>query len=124
MLDFFNIYIYILHFQALVQISKFLDHEDSVVRARAVGVIHNLSVDAVSIAPILETRCVPMLVALMRDSCAEICRSAAGTIQNLARDPVAREQVVDGGALEYLSDLLFASDITCQVSYCTMLILL
>lgn len=93
----------------------FLTHEDVAVRARAVGVIHNLSVDTVSIVPILETGCVPQIIGLMRDSSPEICHAAAGTIQNLSRDPDARAAIVAEGALEYLSDLLFASDIACQV---------
>lgn len=84
-------------------------------RARAVGVVHNLSVDAVSIVPILDTHSVPMLTELMRDPSTEICRAAAGTIQNLSRDPEARTEIVRCGAVEYLSDLLFASDVSCQV---------
>jgi hypothetical protein len=99
----------------LQQITTFLAHEDLAVRARAVGVIHNLSVDAVSIAPIADTHCVPTLINLMRDPSADVCRAAAGTIQNLSRDVEARKAIMDAGALEYLSDLLFASDITCQV---------
>jgi hypothetical protein len=111
----------VLHSQALFHISTLLNHDDAAVRARAVGIVHNLSVDAVSIVPILETRCVPQLVELMRDSSTEICRAAAGTIQNLSRDPEARAVIVGAGALEHLSDLLFASDVACQViviSYC------
>lgn len=112
------IYNCFLSLQALARITTFLGHEDPAVRARAVGVIHNLSVDAVSIAPILETHCVSQLVALMRDPCAEVCRAAAGTVQNLSRDVEARAAVVQAGALEYLSDLLFASDVACQVWLC------
>lgn len=113
--------------QALNHIVSFLSHEDTAVRARAVGVIHNLSVDAVSIVPIRETGCVSQVIHLMRDSSAEICHAAAGTIQNLSRDPDTRAALVEEGALEYLSDLLFASDISCQVTprpeaspYCTL----
>lgn len=79
--------------------------------------MHNLSVDIVSINCILETGCIPALVLLLRDSSAEICRAAAGTIQNLSRDVVARAAIVETGAVDYLSDLLFASDIACQVRY-------
>lgn len=84
-------------------------------RARAVGAVHNLSVDVVSIAPIVECRCIPALVAMLRDPSIEICRAATGTIQNLSRDISVRASIVDSGALDYLSDLLFANDITCQV---------
>ena len=102
--------------KVLKRITKFLSSEDQTVRARAVGVVHNLSVDIISINPIIETQCLPALICLLRDSSTEICRAAAGTIQNLSRDIAARSVIVNSGALEYLSDLLFASDITCQVS--------
>lgn len=85
-------------------------------RARAVGAVHNLSVDVVSIAPIVDCQCIPALVALLRDPSIEICRAAAGTVQNLSRDMPVRAAIVSTGALEYLSDLLFANDITCQVT--------
>lgn len=84
-------------------------------RARAVGTIHNLSVDVVSIAPIVECQCIGALTSLLRDPSIEICRAAAGTIQNLSRDISVRADIVNTGAVDYLSDLLFANDITCQV---------
>lgn len=82
------------------------------------GVIHNLSVDIVSIAPIVECQCISALVALLRDPSMEICRAAAGAIQNLSRDIAVRTTMVDSGAVDYLSDLLFANDIDCQVKDC------
>jgi len=102
--------------KALRRIATFLVAEESVIRARAVGVVHNLSVDIVSINCIVETGCIPALVRLLRDSSAEICRAAAGTIQNISRDIVARAAIVETGALDYLSDLLFASDVACQIA--------
>lgn len=92
-----------------------MTHGDEAIRARAVGSIHNLSVDVVSIQPIMRTQCLPALVQMLRDPSSEICRAAAGTIQNLSRDIAVRGEVVSSGALEYLSDLLFASDVSCQV---------
>jgi hypothetical protein len=65
----------------------------------------------------MNASCVPALILLLRDSSPEICRAAAGTIQNLTRDSEARKVVVDAGALEFLSDLLFASDVSCQVRF-------
>lgn len=101
--------------QAIPKIATFLSNENEHVRARAVGAVHNLSVDVVSIAPLVECRCIPALVVLLRDPSIEICRAATGTIQNLSRDISVRASIVDSGALDYLSDLLFANDITCQV---------
>jgi len=100
----------------LKKLVQFLTSEETLVRARSVGVIHNLSVDGVAISLIVESGCTPLLVSLLRDSSAEICRSAAGTIQNLSRDAHARQLIVDAGVVEHISDLLFASDIPCQVS--------
>ena len=102
--------------QVLKKLVQFLTSEETLVRARSVGVIHNLSVDGVAISLIVESGCTPLLVSLLRDSSAEICRSAAGTIQNLSRDTHARQLIVDAGVVEHISDLLFASDVPCQVS--------
>lgn len=92
-----------------------MSDDNTTVRMRSVGVIHNLSVDIISINLIMETNCILALIELLRDSSADICRAAAGTIQNLSRDTIAKKCIVDAGAIDYLSDLLFASDIACQV---------
>lgn len=93
-----------------------LTKEDLVVRTRAIGAIHNLSVDIVSINPLRETGCIPTLVTLLRDSSLEICAASAGTLQNLARDPTTRDELMANGAVDYLSDLLFSSDVPCQIA--------
>ena len=100
----------------LEKVAVLLEAEDDSVRARAVGVMHNLSVDMVSIIPIVETSCVSVLVYLLRDPSSEICTASAGTLQNLSRDSVTRERIVDCGAIDFLSDLLFASDVDCQIA--------
>lgn len=100
----------------LPKVAVFLSAEDTAVRARAVGVLHNISVDMISIIPITDTGCVSVLVQMLADSSTEICTAVAGTLQNLARDSVTRECIIECGALESLSDLLFASDIDCQVA--------
>ena len=58
-----------------------------------------------------------MLITLLHDPTAEICHAAAGTLQNLARETLAREMItaVPEGLVR-LIDLLFCSDVKCQVS--------
>eukprot|EP01038_Epipyxis_sp_PR26KG_P004728 gene4728-6633_t len=101
--------------QYIDKISEFLSSEDSTVRARAVGTVHNLSVDIVSLSMIRDTNCIPILVNLLRDDSVDICHEAAGTLQNLSREPESREFLLSTNAVSYLSDLLFSSDTNCQV---------
>lgn len=93
-----------------------LKSEDPMVRARSVGIFHNLSVDIVSIIPITATGCLSVLASLLRDNSADICTAAVGTLQNLSRDSTTRDVLIQMGAIDYVSDLLFASDVTCQVT--------
>lgn len=58
---------------------------------------------------------IPALVRLLQDTNPDVCVAATGTLQNLSRDPVVRTMIVDANAVEYLTDLLFASDVSCQV---------
>ena len=84
------------------------------------GTIHNLSADAVAIAGIRECNNysgIPMLITLLHDPSTEICHAAAGTLQNLAREREARDMIfgVPEGLVR-LIDLLFCSDVKCQVN--------
>ena len=91
---------------------------DGSVRARALGSVHNLSVDVPSILMLLEIKeSVPTLVSLLRDSVPEICQVACGTLQNLSRDPEGRRMIAQGtAAVEHLADLLCSSSLGCQVA--------
>ena len=91
---------------------------DGSVRARALGSVHNLSVDVPSILMLLEIKeSVPSLVSLLRDSVPEICQVACGTLQNLSRDPEGRRMIAQGtAAVEHLADLLCSSSLGCQVA--------
>ena len=89
-----------------------------VVKARATGTLHNLSTDPVCLPMLVELGCIAPMVACLRDSQTEVCHSAAGCLQNLARGaPTIRELVMsEEGLLVGLSDLLFSGDVNCQVS--------
>lgn len=91
---------------------------DGSVRARALGSVHNLSVDVPSILMLLEIKeSVPTLVSLLRDSVPEICQVACGTLQNLSRDPEGRRMIAQGtAAVEHLADLLCSTSLGCQVA--------
>lgn len=94
--------------------------QDENVRLRAVGSVHNISTDPVAVSVLLSgdgSHCLDRIVPLLRDSCTEICRASAGTLQNLARDTSAREVLaVYDGAVAGLVDLLLSADMHCQVA--------
>lgn len=94
---------------------------DEVVRARAVGCIHNLSADSVSLSLLREVQCIPSLVNLLLDHSPEVCQAAAGTLQNLSREVASREMILNTNAISLLIDLLFSNDPKCQVYFCLCL---
>eukprot|EP01041_Mallomonas_annulata_P004668 gene4668-9258_t len=94
----------------------FLDSEDSLVRARASGTIHNISADSTSILILREAGCIPSLVRLLRDQSVEVCQAVTGTLQNLSREVASREIILECDALPPLSDLLLGNDVQCQVA--------
>lgn len=104
---------------AIHSIVLYFMSDELVVRARAVGTIHNLSSDPLAIALIRDSgnyAAIPLLVTLLHDPSAEVCHAAAGTLQNLARDISSREMMhTIPECLERLIDLLFANDVKCQV---------
>jgi hypothetical protein len=97
-------------------ISNFLSSSDELVRARAVGCIHNMSADVVSISLLREIGSITPLLCLLRDHSPEVCQAAAGTLQNMSRETRSRTLILDANATPLLLDLLFSADITCQVS--------
>ena len=59
-----------------------LSSPDEDVVARAIGCLHNLSADAVSLSLLREVGCLPRVVNLLKDPSPELCRAAASIIQN------------------------------------------
>lgn len=102
--------------QIFEQLINYLSSEDAMIRARAIGAIHNISVDMVSIQPIYSTpNSIEAIVNLLRDDNHEVCQAASGTLQNLSRDALVRESILASKALMYLTDLLCSSEVDCQV---------
>jgi hypothetical protein len=89
---------------------------DPDVRARAVGCVHNLSADALSLPLLLLAGCVPAVISLLLDPGPEVCRAAAGICQNLGREARCRAELQQGGATPRLLDLLVCSDVECQTA--------
>ena len=85
------------------------------VRTRAVGCLHNLSTDNVSLLIIREAGCLPALVSCLRDGSSDICHAAAGALQNMSRENASRELLAQSDAVPLLTDLLLSSDVRCQV---------
>lgn len=103
-------------FEALQIMCLHLESTDCDVRARAVGCIHNLSADAISLSLLRDAGCIRAVSALLRDSSPDLCRAAAGIIQNMSREPLSREAFANEGAVPGLSDLLISSDVDCQAA--------
>lgn len=97
------------------RISELLNSTDEIIRARAVGCIHNISADSVSISMLREANSIPSLIQMLREHSPEICQAAAGTLQNLSREVTARNLILAGNATPLLLDLLFSNDPKCQV---------
>lgn len=68
--------------QTVQLMAHHLSSPDPDVRARSVGCLHNLSADAVSLSLLREAGCLSPVVALLRDPSPELCRAAAGIVQN------------------------------------------
>lgn len=96
--------------------SFYLSSADPDIRARSLGCLHNLSADPSSLSLLREAGCLPPVVALLRDPRRELCRAAAGIVQNMAREEGAREVLQQEGATALLLDLLTCADVECQVS--------
>eukprot|EP00736_Rhodelphis_marinus_P010794 Rmarinus@m.23705 len=86
------------------------------VQTRAVGAIHNLSSDCECVVLIRDSESgIEDLVKLLGSPHPSICASAAGALQNCSREVECRDVVKDAGAVPLLVNLLFGSDVQCQV---------
>jgi len=97
-------------------ITYFLSSHDDYVRARASGAIHNISADSQSIRILRETYCIPTIISLLHDPVIETCQSCAGLLQNMSREIRSKEMILESEAVTPLTELLFGSDIQCQVA--------
>ena len=85
------------------------------VRARAAGVIHNLSSHPSCVAEIRVNAGISALLTLLREDDVKVLSAAAGAIQNLAREAASRREILAvSGSVRLLGSLLFRSDTQCQ----------
>lgn len=110
------------HPQLLSKMSYFLQSDDELVRARATGTVHNLSVDIVSMKLLRENDCILPLIELLQDASSEVVQTAAGALQNLTRDSLTKQMLLDFQSLPLFSKLLFCGDIQVQVSAAGILV--
>ena len=83
---------------------------DAVLAARLTGALHNATADAACVRLVRAAGRggVPLLVSLLRGTEADAAASAAGAVQNLARERQARAEARRVGAVAALGDLLVA----------------
>lgn len=89
---------------------------NELVRARAVGCIHNISADSSAIPILRVSGCIPYLCVLLREYSPEVCQAAAGAIQNISREAESRQIFQDICCVPMLIDLIFSNDVKCQVA--------
>ena len=83
---------------------------DPVLAARLTGALHNATADAACVRLVRAAGQggVALLVSLLRSGDADAAASAAGAVQNLARERLARAEAQRAGAVAALGDLLIA----------------
>jgi hypothetical protein len=103
--------------QAIASISRFLVSENDTVRARAIGVIHNVSAEVSAIPSLRESMCIAPIIALLGDSAAEVCQAAVGSLQNISREEESRQFMLDHNVVPKLVSILLGCNIQSQVSF-------
>lgn len=105
------------HSKAISVLVGVLEHADRTVRHRAIGTLHNLSVDIASISPIIQANGLAIMQHLDNTE-------ALGVLQNLIRDPIVKAQVCGLGGVGIVLRLLSHADMDCQVAALSVLICL
>jgi len=97
-------------------LSSYLQSDDDLVRARCTGTVHNLSVDIGAIKFLREADCLQFLVTLLKDPSIEICQAAVSSLQNISRETLSRQLLIDYNVVPILSELVCSNDVHCQVA--------
>ncbi len=105
-----------MNFEILNKLVSFLSSEKMQIRSRALGVIHNISVDSVAIQPLVNARCLDCLVKLLEEDDEEICAVALGTLQNLTRDTTVKNLACEADLLSIVIRYLVSPSVPCQVA--------
>ena len=96
-------------------IARFLLSEDDMVRARAVGVMHNISAEVSSLRMLRECMCISPVITLLTDFSPEVCQAAVGALQNMSREEESRVFMLDHGVVGKLVSILFCDNMQSQV---------
>jgi hypothetical protein len=100
---------------AILCIARLLLSDDELVRARAVGVMHNVSAEVTSLALLRESMCISPVVSLLADPSAETCQAAVGALQNMSREEASRQFMLEQGVVPKLVNILFCDNMQSQV---------
>jgi len=100
---------------AVVAILPLLWNADVQVRARAAGVVHNLSSHPTCVTEIRVNDGIGALMTLLKEGDDKVSSAAAGAIQNVAREEASRQEILAfPEALRHIGRLLFRRDVQCQ----------
>lgn len=82
---------------------------------RSISTLHNISSDPLSLPIIRESGIIPIIIKLLRYPHEMVAGSAAGCLQNLARDEISKNEILTNERImNYLGDLVFSNDVLCQ----------
>lgn len=101
--------------QSLLCIARFLLSDDDLVRARSIGVLHNISAEVTSLRLLREAMCISPIISLLTDASPEICQAAVGALQNISREEVSRLFMLEHGVVPKLVEILFSDNMQSQV---------
>jgi len=85
---------------------------------RALGLLHNLSSDAATIARIRKGGLIPAIARFLRNCKPSLVASAASTLQNLSGEAGSRQILKECNAVELFLDLVGGTDTKVQISSC------
>lgn len=97
----------------LIRISISNNNHD--ITIRSISTLHNISSDPISLPIIRESGVIPIIIKLLRYPHEMVAGSAAGCLQNLARDEISKNEILSNERIMYyLGDLVFSNDVLCQ----------
>jgi hypothetical protein len=99
------------------RIATHLSSHIPTIRARACGILHNISVDSQFISILREGNIIALLSTLLQDNDMDTLRAVVGTLQNLSRELSSRNIIVNIPCIiEGLIDLVLGADVLCQTA--------
>jgi hypothetical protein len=93
----------------------FIHAKDYATQSRCLGILHNCTEVGSAIHALRKAGALPHLVDVLKQDDLRLCTSAAGTLQNMAREAQCRAILKDTPeCIDMLVELLFVEDVKCQ----------